>query len=116
MWETHQEEWYEYQDELLWAAGLFEGEGCLTLCRGHAYLKLCSTDEDVVRRFHAAIGLGTVRREDYFQRKHGYKVQWRWQLGAKAHVNVVIHELLPHLGRRRRDRAAQLLQVLERAA
>ena len=95
-------------EELLWAAGLFEGEGCITISGKYARLKLNSTDEDVVRRFHRAIGFGQVRVEDA-QIKHGYKRQWEWYMAAQAEVQLVLMELIPYLGARRRARAHEVL-------
>lgn len=46
--------------ELTWAAGLFEGEGAVTVCNGRRRLALKMISEESVRRFAAAIGVGRV--------------------------------------------------------
>jgi len=62
-------------EEIAWAAGLFEGEGCITMTSGHAVLRLSNTDEWVVRRFAEIVGRGVVygpyenRSNDHFVRK-----------------------------------------------
>ena len=51
---------------LAWAAGLFEGEGCITLSRvgGRVYLSLSISmhgrDRDVLDRFAGVVGVGAV--------------------------------------------------------
>lgn len=101
--------------EIAWAAGLFEGEGCFTVSTSNgkyrqARVKLRSTDEDVVRRFHQAIGLGTVREDSYFKRSNGYKTQWEWY-ARSAEVVQVIDMLLPWMCSRRRERALEVREV-----
>lgn len=70
--------------ELAWAAGLFEGEGsCFARKKdsGHHYieLSLASTDEDVLRRFHDAVGVGTVHGP---RKLPGRKPIWTWRCGV----------------------------------
>jgi hypothetical protein len=49
------------REEICWAAGLFEGEGAVTISRGRRRLSLKMTEEESVRRFHVLIGeRGTV--------------------------------------------------------
>jgi hypothetical protein len=100
-----------YETDITWAAGLFEGEGCLTISGRkypHARVYLRSTDEDVVRRFAAIIKVGQVRVDDS-QQKYGYKRQWEWYTGKMDSVVTVIELLRPHLGTRRSARAQELL-------
>jgi hypothetical protein len=99
--------------ERAWAAGLFEGEGCFSTsngarARGGRYLnrtaKLNMTDEEPVRRFHAIMGVGTVRLVDT-----EYKPQWCWQVSSFEGVQHVVATLWSELGRRRRDQARTVL-------
>ena len=46
--------------EISWAAGLFDGEGTATICGGRRRLAVKMADEESVRRFHSAIGVGKV--------------------------------------------------------
>ena len=97
-------------EQVAWAAGLFEGEGCFTISARYPRVKLNSTDEDVLRRFHDTVGVGQVRVDDSL-RGRGYKRQWEWYVGNREGVKVVIDLLWPWLGQRRRARAAQLLEA-----
>jgi hypothetical protein len=102
---------YPDTNEIIWASGLFEGEGCITMSQGkHIRLQLNSTDEDVVRRFHKAVNVGMVEGP---MRAHTWptkwKSQWRWRCSNFEHCQAVVALLWNGLGRRRRHRAKELL-------
>lgn len=104
--------------DVAWAAGVFEGEGCITISgvtgpRPQARLKMNMTDEDVVRRFHLIVGIGTVREDRRFE-KRGWKRQWEWYIGSRAGVLTVLDLFGPHLGARRSARAEQIRAYIER--
>lgn len=105
--------------DIAWAAGLFEGEGCITVARNgrsaqypHARVKIKMTDEDVVRRFLLVVEVGRVREEPC-EIKHGYKMQWEWYVTNQEGVKDVLTLLLPYLGERRRARAVEVLALVE---
>jgi hypothetical protein len=110
-----------------WAAGLFEGEGCITILKGggkqnrvrkdgsrsskeYRYPRLCMslTDEDILRRFKSIMG-GTIRGP---YTKPNRKPIWYWQLSGKA-VYPAAQKLLPYLGRRRAERLVEVLGTKE---
>ncbi len=98
-------------DNIAWAAGLFEGEGYCGI-RGtqrQPAVTVQMTDEDVVRRFCASVGRGSVRRYHYPPRK----VTWQWSVQGASDVLHVLGLLWGHLGERRQERA---YEVIERAA
>lgn len=99
---------------LAWAAGLFEGEGSISVHTatrsGHTYRRLCialgSTDEDVIRAFQRAVGVGNVNGP-YGPYPGSNRPCWRWQItGTKA--EAVLDRLLPFLGARRTARAEEV--------
>lgn len=98
--------------EQAWAAGLFEGEGWITMRNQDipsAQMGLASTDKDTVERFHSAIGgLGGVFTRNYQNPNH--KLQWVWQSGKFEHIQAIISLLWPGLNERRRTRAAEVLK------
>lgn len=76
-----------------WAAGLFDGEGCVTykkyyekktkkgksnryLCQ-RICLEVAMTCEATVRYFHSIVLVGTVNKKS--RAKTGHKMQWRWR-------------------------------------
>lgn len=98
--------------ELIWASGLFEGEGCITLRTTRSMnnptlaLRLKMTDEDSVRRFHAAIGgLGNTNGPY----ETGHKPNWVWQCDGFEKGQAIIAMLWNGLGLRRKARAREAL-------
>jgi hypothetical protein len=104
--------------ELAWAAGLFEGEGCLSSSprgkrRNGVQLRLGSTDLDVVQRFAEVVACGTIqppRKWSGEHRKH-WKPLHDWCLYDAASVAYVIEMLLPWFGERRRAKALEVLAI-----
>jgi hypothetical protein len=96
--------------EVAWAAGLFEGEGCIVY-RGRtaAELILGTTDEDIAQRFAAVMGYGSVSTEE---RTGTHKTLYRWYLSEGTKIAEVLTLLMPHFGARRRQRAADTLARL----
>jgi hypothetical protein len=92
--------------DVAWAAGLFEGEGCISVqpSRGSKVaLYLGSKDHDVVHRFHELFGGNlTVRKTQNFL---------MWYTGRKSVVVGVLTKLLPYLGKRRAEKAQAALQI-----
>jgi len=92
--------------EIAWAAGLFEGEGYLSLSGGvRPYAGLNMTDEDVVRRFHEVIGVGSVTGPHHGAKKP----RWTWRTTSYATFIVFADLVSGHLGIRRSARLAELL-------
>jgi hypothetical protein len=92
-------------EEIAWAAGLFEGEGCLTRNRGYPVARLNSTDEETPRRFSTIVQVGGVYgayRQGGRRKRSGYGVASGWD------ALEVVQILWPWLGERRRDRAREL--------
>lgn len=101
-----------------WAAGLFEGEGCISFRKpqkrspqGLWTLKLEMTDEDAVRAFANIVGCGRVSNPYRAARSH-HKPTWTWRTGAREDVTRVLKMLLPYLQTRRAARADECLRDL----
>jgi hypothetical protein len=102
--------------QIAWAAGLFEGEGCMHKAkhRPNSYtMELWMTDFDVVRRFADIIGVGTVS-ERTRQQAH-WKPILGWRLYKRADISKVLDVLLPYFGDRRAHKALDILDNLELA-
>lgn len=100
--------------ELDWASGLFEGEGCIGLHRVHGgryeypCLQLSTDDEDVARRFHAAVGgLGKVYGP-YGPYGNQNRAHWQWAVHRFEPAQAVLAMLWTGLGERRRACAAEV--------
>jgi hypothetical protein len=107
---------------LAWAAGLFEGEGCISVNSraggGKRFvrqwiLELSSCDADVVHRFASTVGAGKVRERNKLT-VAGKRV-WTWGVYNKADVVDVLNLMLPNLGIRRSLRAYECLNEIESA-
>jgi hypothetical protein len=105
------------REDIAWAAGLFEGEGFITPMRQRrrkdgvatvsVLMGLGMTDQDVVARFHAIVGVGNVTIRERPDPRH--KRMWVWQAAAIADVQHVVRLLSPWLGERRLARAQEVL-------
>ena len=111
------------REDLAWAAGLIEGEGCIyssmrsTGVRGGRavwHLTVQMTDEDVLRRLAAVIGLGNVcgPYKNKGDGKKAYKPIWSWTVSSRTHVYAVLVALWPWLGARRREKVREALAAL----
>jgi hypothetical protein len=99
------------RENLAWAGGLFEGEGCISCTKGNLIaLTVGSTDEDVLRRFAEIIGIGSVRGPCAPKSNLGKKPYWVWQANGFAKGQAVIAALWPFLGERRKARASELIR------
>lgn len=111
------------ETDIAWAAGLFEGEGCIHADpyflgdgtpRYRFVLSLGMTDQDVVEKFAAVVGYGRVRaqrRTDCVQ-EH-WKQQYIWEIGSREHCLRIIGMFLPYLGRRRLQKVAEILPLMD---
>jgi len=99
-------------NELIWASGLFEGEGWIGLHRKKtARCSVDMTDEDTLRRFHRAVGnIGVIYgpRPDYGRTR---KTTWRWSVSSFEGTQAVIAMLWNGLGKRRKERAREVFQI-----
>ena len=90
-----------------WAAGLFEGEGCLYRDKRCSTwtLQLRMTDHDIVQRFAEIVDCGNALNYETNQpsRLNGgpRKPVWRWTCSKRADVKRVAELFLPYLGLRR---------------
>lgn len=98
------------EQEIAWVAGLFEGEGNIGWGRrGGLTLRVQMTDEDVVRRLHATVVVGTVTGP-YWDGDQRHKESWRWAVSGPG-ARELAERLLPFMGARR---SARLQEGLER--
>lgn len=102
--------------EIAWAAGLFEGEGCITQSSGRLAVRLNGTERSVIDRFCAIVGEGKVYGP-YTQDGCADAARYRWKpyfvwvaYGGRG-LNVLL--LLDQwLSERRRARACELIMTL----
>jgi hypothetical protein len=96
--------------DIAWAAGLFEGEGCFSHNKIAPSCVLASVDEDVIRRFAAIVGIGSLRLDARSARgKRGQDI-WYWATAGYPSVQYVTALFWPWLHSRRRARISDLLR------
>ena len=102
-----------------WAAGLFEGEGCIFLSKDkrHKRLALTMTDYDVVRKFAEVVSLpnNVSLSQTNSLNKDGSprKPAWACRTGRRADIVRILSMLLPYFGDRRAYKALNVLDHLE---
>jgi hypothetical protein len=95
--------------EIAWAAGLFEGEGTITICGGSLHLRVQMTDLEVLERFCQIVGTGKIYGPYTTQFKDGFnrKPRWTWVCyGPLARATYLT--LSPWLSPRRLARGDEL--------
>ena len=106
--------------EIAWAAGFFEGEGCISRhskTNNRWALQMASTDKDVIEKFVNIVGIGKLYGP-YQQRqrtKDGSLVKplWRWSCADKASILKFANTIGPFLGERRTSALQKALADLE---
>lgn len=95
------------RENLAWAAGLFEGEGCIHDGRNTPVMSLATTDEDVLRKFHLIIGLGTINGP--YQRGTKKPV-WAWSSCGFRSIQAIVCAFWNSLCKRRKEKAIDVLE------
>lgn len=99
-------------EEIAWAAGLFEGEGCFTAQKSYGGRKqarciLAMIDSETVYRFHEIVEVGTIctlKREKYGQRD-----LTQWAACGTEKFKYIFEMFKPYLSARRTARANEIL-------
>jgi hypothetical protein len=106
------------REELAWAGGLFEGEGCFSLNvqrkKARCVALLSSTDKECIERFVRSVGLGRVLGPYVHSRaasKPKYKQHWNWSISGFEDVQALLAMLWPWLSERRKTRAVEVLRA-----
>ena len=103
--------------DVAWAAGLFEGEGCIHLARPTAKrvqprLEIRMTDQDVLERFCQVVERGSVQSRPYDQAPNSLKRVWKWGVYDCEGARHVLNLIWPHLGKRRKKKAEEVLHAI----
>ena len=94
-------------EELVWLAGLLEGEGYFRLGNGNSpCIVLCMTDRDVVIRAQNIMGGNLSTR----QQRPNHKLQYILRLYGRPAL-VIMKLLLPEMGLRRAQKIAAIIET-----
>lgn len=102
------------KEDLAWAAGLFEGEGCFTFRqdgRPSPAAQVCSTDEDVVKRFAETMKFGSIH--SYVKNKGKNKTVWVWSASRFETFQATVALFWNELSFRRKARAKEILNYMK---
>jgi hypothetical protein len=104
----------DWEADVAWAAGLFEGEGSFGVrANGTVLLSLASTDKDVIDRFRSVVGTGRLSSQAPGRNKRNKRL-WRVDVVQVDDVLRITRMLYPWLGSRRRSRADEAVAVIKR--
>lgn len=107
-----------HEMDVAWAAGLFEGEGSITLNRKtsarrellYGCFAVGMTDEDVIRRLRDVMGFGSIRVEP---RSHlGRKDMYVWKTNSRSDFLRAAELLRPWLGARRGTKLKEIEELV----
>lgn len=94
--------------ELAWAAGFFDGEGCIRLARGYPNLHLGQTDRRPLDRFRAAVGGGNVTGP---YDKRNSRPMFQWTCYTREEVERIVNLLWPYLSEPKRESIGERLWI-----
>ena len=95
-----------------WAAGLFEGEGCLSFNKSSNvwFCVIEMTDYDCLHDFYITINCGTLRTVNKRPNAPAHhKTVYRWVVNKKDHIFNVVQFLFPYVNQRRQDKFKEFL-------
>lgn len=98
---------------IAWAAGLFEGEGCITATNLALTVRMTNTDRELLDRFIDVVEVGTIYGPyDRSNERDGYtrKPVFCWVAQALEALEV-LEVLSPWLSERRLTRAYELTEI-----
>lgn len=101
------------EQQIVWLAGLLEGEGCFFWRRLYSWKTSCQysivlnmTDEDIVRSAAQIMGIKNVRR----RKKPTVTGKIVWQIGIDGKEAIAImKQILPFMGQRRSAKIEEIL-------
>ena len=85
--------------DIVWAAGLFEGEGCITTNHkvpNSRIIIIGMTDQDVMERFVDVMGYGRLLGPYQYVKCKNNKPYWSWQMSKRSEVLRILKMFLPH--------------------
>ena len=103
--------------DLAWAAGVFEGEGCICCYKipnrkdsRRVMLAITMSDEDIVQRIYEIFKVGSFKGP---YKKKDKKTLWTWAVQNMAGCHSVLTEIYPYLGKRRKEKADEMIKEIE---
>jgi hypothetical protein len=93
-------------EQIAWAAGLFDGEGSITLSGESLHVRMRNTDFELIERFHDVLRIGSVYGPYTRDERDGYRRKPFWDWVAREEDGLDALALMwQWLSARRRDQA-----------
>lgn len=89
---------------IAWAAGLFDGEGCITIVGNRVQVVVSMTDLDLLERMQKHFG-GSIH--PIKKRKEHWKDAWKWQISGTKKSLAFLDLIYPYLSIRRQARVEE---------
>lgn len=104
------------RENIAWASGIFEGEGCFRINKNKDRPTFCMimsmTDEDVINKFYDIVGVGSVSGP-IPGKKEGYKEFWQWRCQKFEDVQALSAAMFPFLLSRRQSKIIECLSIIK---
>jgi len=100
--------------DIVWAAGLFEGEGCIYVPSNRpngCCLQLEMSDLDVIEKYAKIVESDLVRPRKTLN-KTQKKQTWILAITKRSEVLRILKMFLPHFGKRRAEKAIEAINHL----
>lgn len=101
------------REELAWAAGFFDGEGCFNApmqkARGRHSLQatVSQVHTETLERFREAVGFGVI----YGPIQRTVRPIWTWKVGSYEQVQMLMCVLWPWLSPPKKPQAAEAVRL-----
>ncbi len=96
------------REELAWAAGFVDGEGCFYSASSKRYprLSISQNDKEVLERFQESVGLGKIYGP------YPPRPDFEYRLNGLEKVQAVIAMLWPWLSGKKKEQAKKILAAV----
>lgn len=98
--------------DIHYLAALVEGEGCFSATKGERgwsrRLRVEMTDEDILHYLKKITGVGSITGPYY---RENWKPIWHWSVNKKADLEVLLGNIYPIMGIRRKAQIDKLFQT-----
>ena len=83
------------KNNIIYASGFIDGEGCITTAGYSFRLTISSTDKGILLWFQQTFG-GCFNNQ-YLPANPNHNMAWKWILSKKKELNSFLKEIYPHL-------------------
>jgi hypothetical protein len=101
------------KQDLIYAAGFFDGEGCIGIWEGGSYkgrktpslvmvINVTGTNELSIAWWKSTFGVGRIYKIPRKHRKDNWSDSWKWLCDARQ-ARSVLEQILPYLKLKRRE-------------